>query len=159
MADIARDQLGMRETDIGWPLEELWVGGELLDGRDAVEEASVVLMLDLPPDEVPWLAIPPAGEWIGYQLGLGKRPFTWYYRPMAWPAWNVRLRRLLRIWSAQQGRHDEEIDALRPRRLSALAHVDPSGDELVMQLEAELAVEPPSFEGGAGSPLGPGVAA
>jgi hypothetical protein len=31
MAEVATDQLRLRSSEIGWPLEELWVTGELLE--------------------------------------------------------------------------------------------------------------------------------
>jgi hypothetical protein len=35
MADVATESLGFRETSFGWPLEELWVAGDLLLGGRA----------------------------------------------------------------------------------------------------------------------------
>lgn len=68
--EVSSEQLRFRGTDIGWPVEELWVTGDLLGLADTVEAGSVVLALDVPPDEAPWLAINPAGEWAGEQLRL-----------------------------------------------------------------------------------------
>ena len=31
MATVANDRLALRDSEVGWPLEELWVGGELLE--------------------------------------------------------------------------------------------------------------------------------
>lgn len=88
MADVANDRLLLRDSELGWPLEELWVGGDLLGHRSGLEAGAVVLVLDLPPEELPWLAMHPAAEWVGAQLRLGKRPFLWSYRPILWPVWN-----------------------------------------------------------------------
>jgi hypothetical protein len=57
MADVATERLRLRNTDIQWPLEELWVTGELLGPGDAVDAGSVVVALDEPADELPWLAL------------------------------------------------------------------------------------------------------
>src|SRR5687768_7075470 len=103
MAEVATESMRLRDSEIGWPLEEMWVTGELLGPADVVETATVVLVLDVPPDDMPWLALNPTGEWVGGRLRLGKRPFLWCYRPLAWPVWNHEHRRLVRFWSARDG--------------------------------------------------------
>ena len=115
MAATATERLGLRDTDIGWPLEEMWVSGDLVGPADTFEAGSVVLVLDIPSEELPWLARHPAGEWIGDQPRLGKRPMTWCYRPLARPVWNPHHRRLARFWSARQGTDSAAIEALRSR--------------------------------------------
>lgn len=49
MATEATDMLRLRETDIGWPLEELWVTGDLLDIGGELEVGTVILLLDVAP--------------------------------------------------------------------------------------------------------------
>jgi hypothetical protein len=139
MAEVASQwfELGGRDR---WPLNEMWVGGDLLTLADTLEAAAVVLVLDLPAEEVPWLAMHPTGESIGYQLRLGKRPLLWCYRPRAWPVWNHQNRRLARFWSAEGGVDSSTIEALQSRRLDRLDVVEPSDDELAGQLREELAV-------------------
>ena len=114
---MATERMRLRDTDIGWPLEEMWVTGDLLGLADALEAGSVVLVLDVPAEELPWLALHPAGEWVGDQLRLAKRPMRWCYRPLAWPVWNY-----------------------EHRRLDHLSVVEPSIDDLADQLREELAV-------------------
>ena len=125
MADVAADRLRLRDTDLGWPLEELWVTGDLLEDRSELGAGSVVLVLDLPPEELPWLATHPAAEWVGSDLRLGKRPFLWSYRPALWPVWNHRHRRVTRFWSARSGTEAAVLDALGPllERLVAIVAV------------------------------------
>lgn len=140
LAEGASERLRLRDTDIGWPLEELWVNGDLLGFADSFETGSVVMVLDVPAEEVPWLAINHAGEWVRDQLRLGKRPVQWCYRPLAWPVWNHEHRRLVRFWSASDGLDDTVIDALRTRRFERLDVVEPSADALATQLREELIV-------------------
>jgi len=140
MAEVASERLRLRDSDIGWPLEELWVTGDLLSLTDTLGAGSVVVVLDVPADELPWLALHPAGEWVGDQLRLGKRPIRWCYRPLAWPVWNYDHRRLVRFWSARDGLDDSVIDALRSRRLDQLTVIEPSTEQLVEQLHHELKV-------------------
>jgi hypothetical protein len=140
MAEVATDHLDLRETNIDWPLTEMWVTGDLLGLADSVDAGSVVLVLDLPTEELPWLAIHPTGEWVGSRLRLGKRPIQWCYRPLGWPAWNHEHRRLARFWTDRDGIDSEVIEALRTRRLDRLAVLEPSGAELAEQLDEELEV-------------------
>lgn len=123
-----------------WPLNEMWVGGELLTLAETLDVGAVVLVLDLPAEELPWLAMHPTAESIGYQLRLGKRPLHWCYRPRAWPVWNHQNRRLARFWTAEDGVDSSTIDALQSRRLDRLDVVEPSDDDLAGQLRDELAV-------------------
>lgn len=138
LAEVACERLRLRDADIGWPLEELWVSGELLTLADTLDAGSVVLVLEVPTDELPWLALHPVGEWVGDQLRLGKRPIRWCYRPLAWPAWNHEHRRLVRFWSARDGLDSTVIEALRSRRLDRLTVVEPSIEQLTEQLSEEL---------------------
>jgi hypothetical protein len=140
MAEAATDRLRLRDTDFGWPLEEMWATGDLLGLAGTLELGSIVLVLDVPADELPWLAIHPAGEWIGDQLRLGKRPMRWCYRPITWPVWNHENRRLVRFWSAADGPDTEVIDALESRRMDHLEVVEPDVGALARQLQEELAI-------------------
>lgn len=140
MATEASEMLDLRDTDIGWPLEELWVTGDLLTDAPTLDAGSVVLMLDVPPEEAPWLALNPAGEWVGDRLRLGKRPMRWCYRPVAWPVWNHEHRRLVRFWTAAGGLDEEVISALRDRRPGELTIVEPTPGALAEWLRDELEV-------------------
>jgi hypothetical protein len=122
-----------------WPLEELWVTGQLLEPVEAVEHGSVVLVLDLPADELTWLAAPPAAEWIAHALRLGRRPVGWSYRPSTWPVWNHELRRLVRFWSAAGGTDLAVIDALRSCTFGELPVLEASPEQLARWLPEELA--------------------
>lgn len=141
LADVASERLRLRQLEVGtWPLEELWISGDLLTDAESVEASSVVLALDVPADELPWLAIHPAGEWVGDQLHLQKRPFRWCYRPLLWPVWNHEHRRLVRFWSATGGPDGDVIATLRERAVHRLAVVEPSPPVLAAQLQEELVV-------------------
>jgi hypothetical protein len=100
MGEEASDLLRLRDSDVGWPLEEIWVTGELLDSNGDLDAGSVILLLDVAPAELPWLAMHQAGEWVGERLRLGKRPMLWCYRPAVFPPWNARHRRAARVWAA-----------------------------------------------------------
>lgn len=139
MAEVASQglEIGDRRQ---WPLAEMWVAGELLSFAETLEAGSVVLVLDLSAEELPWLAMHPTGEAIGHQLRLVKRPLLWCYRPRAWPVWTYQHRRVVKFWSVDSGLDSSAIEALRSRRFERLAIVEPSDAELTAQLRAELAV-------------------
>jgi hypothetical protein len=127
LADQANDhwqRLG--DTEIGWPLDELWVAGEVLDGPEELETLAIVLMLDEPADELPWLALHPSGEWIGDQLRLTKLPISWSLRPAVYPAWNATHQRVLRFWSAKAGPDRDVLEHLEERALTRLRVVEPT---------------------------------
>lgn len=140
MAEVASEHTRFRDTDIGWPMEELWVTGDLLGMATTMEAGSVVLVLAVPPEELPWLALHPAGEWAGSVLRLGKRPIRWCYRPAAWPVWNHDHRRLVRFWTATDGLDEAVIEALGAPGRTVLPAVEPSPVELVAQLHREIEV-------------------
>ena len=138
MAEVATERLRLRTGELGWPLDELWVAGALLESADDLDHGSVVVMIDLPTGDLPWLAIHPTAEWIGEQLRLGKRPLSWTYRPTAWPAWTYRDRRVARFWSATDGLDQNAIETLRTGRTPEV--IEPDRDELIGQLGVELGV-------------------
>lgn len=51
---------------------------------EEIDHGTVVLMIDLPPDELPWLAAHPTAEWVGDQLRLGKRSILDQYWDRDW---------------------------------------------------------------------------
>lgn len=138
MGDVATGATRFRGTEIGWPLEEMWAGGELVGPADTLEAGSVVLVLDVPAEELPWLARHPVGEWVGEQLRLGKRPMLWSYRPVGRPVWGSDHRQLVRFWTSADGTDHTVIDALRDRRFADLAVIEPTGGELIAHLSDEL---------------------
>ena len=138
MAEEATGRLPLRSSELGWPLTELWVTGDLLDPTDVVEDNAVILVLDVLAEELPWLAQHPAGEWVGDVLRAGKRPFLWSYRSQHGPVGNHRNRRLVRFWCASSGLDEEVIEGLRHRRLVELPVVEVADDQLALELPAEL---------------------
>ncbi len=141
MAAEATDLVRLSDINTGWPLEEMWVTGELLDSGGELDAGSVILLLDVPPDALPWMARHPAGEWVGDRLRLGKRPMQWCYRPSVWPAWSARHRRVLRFWSAPDGVDETAIEGLRS---GAGATVEAPADDQVR--EQLLEERPLAFE-------------
>lgn len=141
MAERSTEMLRLKHTSPpGWPLLELWVTGELLEPAPTVEVGSVVLVLDVPTDDLPLLTRHIEGEWVGHQLRLGKRPLSWSYRPAGWPVWNHQHRRLTRFWTTADGADSEVIEALRSGRVDDVEVIEPSPAEVAQQVLVELPV-------------------
>jgi hypothetical protein len=98
------------------------------------------MVLDFAPDQLPWLALHPVGEWVGERLRLPKRPMGWCYRPLAWPAWNHQHRKLVRFWTAHTGAEVHLIDGPRSSGAEVGGVVAPSAEALATQLRTELTV-------------------
>ena len=140
VAEEASDRLRFRDTSIGWPLEELWAAGSFVEPGESGEGGAVVLLLDVPAPELSWLRLHPAGEYVGEVLRLGKRPVSWWYRPVGLPAWSVEHRRVVRFWTAAGGLDERVIDGLRRGDLEGVDVVEPGEAELLAQLREELAM-------------------
>jgi len=125
-------------ADMRPPLSDLWVGGELLDGADAVEWITVVGRLDVPADELPYLALHPQAEWCTHLLRLDKLPIVTEWRPSTEPAWNHKIPRVARFWSAQTGVDELLIKHLRDRSSTDRMVEQPSAEQLRSALEQEL---------------------
>lgn len=140
VAEEASDRLRFRDTSIGWPLEELWAAGSFVEPGESGEGGAAVLLVDVPPAELSWLRLHPAGEYVGEVLRLGKRPVSWWYRPAGLPAWSVEHRRVVRFWTAAGGLEEGVIDGLRRGDLEGVDVVEPDEDQLMAELREELAM-------------------
>ncbi|HEY0951724.1 DUF7711 family protein [Nocardioides sp.] len=112
------DRLARLPGDLAPPLSELWIGGDLLDGAEHVEWALIVVRLDVPADELPYLAPHPAAAACESLLRLDKRPIDARWRPRQVPAWDHEVRRVARVWSAQSGPDELLLRDLRTNTVS-----------------------------------------
>jgi hypothetical protein len=145
MAAQASDGMRWRGQPFDWPLVSMWAAGDLLGDARSLEWADAVLVFDLPPGELPWLALHPAAEWVEDRLRLGKRPLSWCNRPSGWPAWSARHPRVVRFWTDAEGLDQEAVDALCTGSVSPV--VEPTPDERVAQLRAEREVARTHLDG------------
>jgi len=121
-----------------WPLQEVWVAGDLLGVDHEFEHGDVVLVFDLPAKELPWLALHPVADWVAQLLGLAKRPIRWSYRPRDWPAWNLHDRRVVRVWRRGEESNEVQMQILGRARPDMFNLTEPSDDEVLHQLTIEL---------------------
>jgi hypothetical protein len=137
---------------------ELWTFGEILDSRDDVSVLPVVLGVDKPVDDVPWMCPPPGAEHWSNATRLSTSPALAMWRSTRAPLWNHHIRRPLLIWAESHGEESgvgldglsgvatEGLSALRSGTAEALRLPEPSPDELTSRLEAELVVSRRALE-------------
>lgn len=110
-----------------------------------VDDGVILLRLDLPADDVPWLALHPKGEAVGELLRLGKRPFSWWYRSIEDPPWTIKHQRVVRFWSAGAGTDAEAVERLAGGDIAALDDASPAAEASAAQVECDLARSPAAF--------------
>jgi hypothetical protein len=119
-------------------LVEAHAFGDVLAGPDTVDLISVALVVDLPIDEMPWLARPAQAEAAVSLLRFDKYPLRWWWRPVGWPVWNHGISRPVRFWSRDDGPDEVAFARLAERRLSDLEYQEPANAQAYRaQLEAE----------------------
>jgi hypothetical protein len=138
MADAASGLVAGGPGPFRVPLVEMWVAGELLEAAAELDQGDVILTFALPPEELPWLSLHPATDWIAREMRLGRRPMAWVDRPAAWPAWNCRYDRVVRFWTARDGLDEAVTEALRDG--GPLDVIAPGPEAFVAQCRHELAM-------------------
>jgi len=120
-------------------LVEVYAFGDVLDPEiGELDWVRAALVLDMPADEVTWLALPTVHIWLTHHLRLDKVPVGAVRRPAVWPVWNHTIRRPLRIWSLEGGTDDPALAALAAGDVESLRLPDPSPEEEAEQLAEEL---------------------
>jgi hypothetical protein len=119
-------------------LMEMYAYGDILDPTvEELDYLRVALVLDLPAEEVTWLALPDVAIWLSYHLGMDKNPVHALRRPAVWPVWNHFIRRPLRLWTYEGGSDEAAFAALAEGDVESLRLADPSPEELAEQLAME----------------------
>ena len=119
-------------------LVEAHAFGDVLTGPDTVDVIRLALVVDLPDDEVPWLARPAQAEAAVSLLRFDKYPLRWWWRPVGWPVWNHEISRPVRFWSRHDGPDEVALARLAERRLSDLEYQEPANAQAYRaQLETE----------------------
>jgi hypothetical protein len=112
--------------------------GTVLHSRSDLDVVQVAFVLDLPPDDLTWQALPPSCVGLARLLDLDKTPVEWHLRPAVWPVSNHVIRRPLRIWSTD-GPDVAALDALGRGDAEPLRLPEPDDATAREQLAAELA--------------------
>jgi len=118
---------------------EAHVFGDLLAGPDTIEVIWLALVVDLPVEDVTWLARPAQAEATASILRFDKYPLRWRWRPTVWPVWNHTISRPVRFWSKEHGPDQTALEILANRRLGELAVLEPTDQAAYRaQLQTEL---------------------
>jgi hypothetical protein len=130
------------ESVKSWPpgdpfLLEAYTFGDVLQGTDPLEYVEVVLVLNLPPEEVVWESNPEGTTWLADQLRLSKGGFAYWWRSHLDPVWNHHIRGPVRFWS-HEGPDEGVLQALTERRFEDLPRLTPSPRARREQTTAEL---------------------
>ena len=118
----------------------LWTFGEVLDCRRDLDYLCVVLAVDLPIGDVPWLCAPAGAEHWSHAAGLAHKPLAATWRTSRAPLWNHHIRGPLLIWDASAGAAAAALPALAAGTAQSLRLPEPAPAQLACRLEAELSV-------------------
>ena len=149
LQELAQGCQDMAERSVTiFPLRvtSLWAFGDVLTSQDDLERLQVVLVVDLPPDQVAWLCPPAGAEHWSHATALSKKPVLALWRSSRAPLWNHRIRSPLLIWDEHgvwDKSGDHEVDAcsaLRDGTAQSLRLPEPAPAEMASRLAAELAV-------------------
>jgi hypothetical protein len=134
------------ESAKNWPPEEpllleAYAFGDVLRGADSLDCVEIVLVLNLPPQEVVWGSTPHGTAWLADRLRVSKGGFCYWWRSHLDPVWNHYVREPVRFWS-QDGPDEDVLQALAERRFADLPRQAPSSaarhDQMIAERDAAL---------------------
>ncbi|MFD1147390.1 DUF7711 family protein [Saccharothrix hoggarensis] len=119
---------------------ELWAVGEILGEARDVDRVTVALVVDLPVDDVPWLAEPHGAEHWANAARVARNPIRPLWRSARAPVWNHGVDRPALVWSEVDGTVEATLAALVDGRGERVRLPAPGPDEFRARLRDELAV-------------------
>lgn len=137
LGDVA-DALDRAVQWPGPPVVAAYVFGAVLDRVSELEVVQLALVVDEPPEDVPWMSRPARLEALASLCRFDKLPMSWRWRPAEWPVWNHEISRAVRFWSSGGGRDDVALSALADVSRSGAPVEEPGSPEaLARQLTIE----------------------
>ncbi|WP_285743704.1 hypothetical protein [Lentzea sp. NBRC 105346] len=121
-------------------VRQLWAFGNILGPADDLEWVNVVLVVDLPVEDVPWLSQPHGAEHWANAARLPKNPIVGLWRSAHAPVWNHHIVRPALVWDVESGVDEAVLTAVREGRGEDVRTSAPPADELRARLEDELAL-------------------
>jgi hypothetical protein len=114
--------------------------GDVLGAARDLDWVAAALVVDLPPEDVPWLGEPHGARHWAAATRLSKNPITPLWRSARAPIWNHHIDRPVLLWDAETGVAEQAMAALREGRGDEVRPPAPTPEQLRERLEAELAV-------------------
>ena len=130
----------VRSSGFPFTVGQLWAVGDVLGAPRELDWVTVALVVDLPPEEVPWWCAPEGARWWAETTRLSKNPISAWWRSSHVPVWNHRIIRPLLIWDADAGVRPDALTAIRAGRGASAGLELPTQEEYVSRMEAELEV-------------------
>jgi hypothetical protein len=128
----------------------MWTFGAVLDSREELGILPVVLAVDRPVEDVPWMCPPAGAEHWSNATRLSTSPVAAMWRSTRAPLWNHYIYRPLLIWDESREEDSgvalDGLAALRDGTAEALRLPEPAPGELSARLEAELSVSLQALE-------------
>jgi hypothetical protein len=137
LSDVA-DALDRAGQWPGPPVVAAYVFGAVLDPVSELEVVQLALVVDEPPEDVPWMSRPARLEALASLCRFDKLPMSWRWRPAEWPVWNHEISRAVRFWSSGEGRDEAVLRALADARVNGLRFEQPGGPE---EMGRQLTIE------------------
>lgn len=128
---------------------QLWAYSDVLTSHDDLDCLRVVLVVDLPVDDVAWFCPPAGAEHWSNATRLSKNPIVAMWRSTRAPVWNHHIRRPLLIWDESEGILVGALAALQDGTAETLRLPEPTPGEMQARLEAELATSHRALESAA----------
>ena len=119
-------------------LRAVYTFGDVLAGKDPLEDVQVVVAVNLTPAELPWVAEFDGSEWLARELRLSKGGYEYYWRSYLDPAWNHHIQGPVRVWSIEHGLDQEALAALETRDFGSLNRLVPDPVDARLQLRDDL---------------------
>lgn len=124
----------------------LWAVENLLGASRDLDWVRVALVVDLPPEDVPWFCTPPGAVRWAESTRLSKNPVTAWWRSEHVPVWNHRIVRPALVWDVASGVREDVVTALREGRGSEVGQPPPSAEEFASRMADELQVSHAALE-------------
>jgi hypothetical protein len=119
-------------------IKAVYAFGDVLDGKDPLEDVQVAVAVNLTPEEVPWESEFEGSGWLATELRLSKGGYMYFWRSYLEPAWNHYIHGPVRIWSIEHGPDEQALAALEARDFGSLNRLTPDPVDARLQLRDDL---------------------
>ncbi|WP_232663265.1 DUF7711 family protein [Pseudonocardia sp. TRM90224] len=140
LAEQCGDMAGKPESIFPLRVRQVWAFGELLGEQRDLDQVQAALVVDLPVEDLPWLAEPQGAEHWMNATRTNKNPVRVCWRSMHAPVWNHEVERPALVWDIEAGVDEKVLDALTNARAEPFRQQAPTAEERRARIDDELAV-------------------